>query len=101
MEITSLRWWGEQAASAFEPVSDFLVAPLFANPGERRGLITAFSPVADHDRLRRVLRVQRPFGRRIHGSGVCRMPRPGHGGATVTAGNTTTVDLEMFFSCFG
>ncbi|MGH7557148.1 MAG: hypothetical protein ACREMD_05105 [Gemmatimonadota bacterium] len=49
VDIASLRWWGERAASAFEPVSDFLVAPLLANPGERRGLITAFSPVGAVD----------------------------------------------------
>ncbi len=47
--IGSLRWWSERAGSAFEPVSDFLVAPLLANPGERRGLITAFSPVGGID----------------------------------------------------
>ncbi|MGH9324603.1 MAG: hypothetical protein ACRD3V_32550 [Vicinamibacteria bacterium] len=49
VEIVSLEWWGERAASAFEPVSDFLVSPLLANPGERRGLITAFSPVGGID----------------------------------------------------
>ncbi|MGH7563054.1 MAG: hypothetical protein ACREK5_01340 [Gemmatimonadota bacterium] len=47
--IGSLEWWGERTASAFEPVSDFLVSPLLANPGERRGLITAFSPVGGID----------------------------------------------------
>jgi hypothetical protein len=49
VEIGSLRWWGERAGSAFEPVSDFLVTRLLANPGERRGLITAFSPVGGID----------------------------------------------------
>ncbi|MGH9336616.1 MAG: carboxypeptidase-like regulatory domain-containing protein [Vicinamibacteria bacterium] len=49
VDIVSLRWWGERAASAFEPVSDFLASPLLANPGERRGLITAFSPVGGID----------------------------------------------------
>ncbi|MGH7550824.1 MAG: hypothetical protein ACREK3_08775 [Gemmatimonadota bacterium] len=49
VDIVSLRWWGERAASAFGPVSEFMVAPLLANPGERRGLITAFSPVGAVD----------------------------------------------------
>ncbi|MGH7570332.1 MAG: hypothetical protein ACREMK_00620 [Gemmatimonadota bacterium] len=49
VEIVSLRWWGERVASAFEPVSEYLVSPLLANPGERRGLMTAFSPVGGID----------------------------------------------------
>ena len=49
VELGFLRWWGARTASALEPVSDFLVSPLLANPGERRGLITAFSPVGAVD----------------------------------------------------
>lgn len=49
VELGSLRWWGERTLTAFDPVSDFLASPLFANPGERRGLITAFSPVGAVD----------------------------------------------------
>ncbi|MGH7543843.1 MAG: Ig-like domain-containing protein [Gemmatimonadota bacterium] len=47
--IGSLGWWGEHLASAFEPLSDYVVSQLLANPGERRGLITAFSPVGAVD----------------------------------------------------
>lgn len=44
VEITSLGWWGEQARVAFEPVSEFLVAPLWASPRRLGGTISAFSP---------------------------------------------------------
>lgn len=47
--IGSLGWWEDQLASALEPLSDYVVSPLLANPGERRGLITAFSPVGAID----------------------------------------------------
>ncbi len=43
-EIGLLRSWQRRATDAFEPVSEFLVAPLFASPGRLGGAISAFSP---------------------------------------------------------
>lgn len=43
-DIIGLDWWGRRARLAFEPVSEFLVAPLFASPGRLGGAISALSP---------------------------------------------------------
>ncbi len=44
VEVASLSWWGDRARIAFEPVSEFLVAPLWASPGRLGGTISMFSP---------------------------------------------------------
>lgn len=44
IEITLLERWQRRATTALEPVSDFLVAPLFANPARLGGAIAALSP---------------------------------------------------------
>ena len=42
--VTGLGAWGGRALAAFEPLSTFLVAPLWASPGRLGATITAFSP---------------------------------------------------------
>lgn len=42
--LTGLGAWGAEALAAFEPLSDFLVAPLWASPGRLGATIAAFSP---------------------------------------------------------
>jgi hypothetical protein len=50
VDVIGLDWWGRRARAAFEPVSEFLVAPLFASPGRLGGAITAFSRFGAVDR---------------------------------------------------
>jgi hypothetical protein len=42
--LTGLGAWGARTLAAFEPLSDFLVAPLWASPGRLGATIAAFSP---------------------------------------------------------
>jgi hypothetical protein len=43
IEITLLDRWSQRTRAALEPVSEFLVAPLWASPSRLGGTITAFS----------------------------------------------------------
>ena len=49
IEVTALDRWSRSAGAAFEPISEFLVAPLWASPGRLGGTITAFSPLGAVD----------------------------------------------------
>jgi hypothetical protein len=42
--LTGLGAWGARTLAAFEPLSDFLAAPLWASPGRLGATIAAFSP---------------------------------------------------------
>jgi hypothetical protein len=42
--LSGLGAWGARTMAAFEPLSDFLVAPLWASPGRLGATIAAFSP---------------------------------------------------------
>jgi hypothetical protein len=42
--LTGLGAWGARTLAAFEPLSDFLVTPLWASPGRLGATIAAFSP---------------------------------------------------------
>ncbi|MGH7589457.1 MAG: hypothetical protein ACRELU_12785 [Gemmatimonadota bacterium] len=42
--LTGLGAWGARTLAAFEPLSDFFVAPLWASPGRLGATIAAFSP---------------------------------------------------------
>ena len=42
--LTGLDAWGARTLAAFEPLSNFLVAPLWASPGRLGATIAAFSP---------------------------------------------------------
>ena len=47
--LTGLDAWGARTLAAFEPLSDFLVAPLWASPGRLGATIAAFSPFGGVD----------------------------------------------------